>query len=241
MHTENHTMSGMSERDLQFFDPNSDHTVVWKNLPHIAQTGTLCFITWRTADSLPESALKRLTHRREILLRHYGIECGENWRASLAELKSEIRREVHWSLFTAWDQELDSARGACVLKRPELARIVMNSLLYFDNDRYVLTDAVIMPNHVHLIAAFRDEALLLRQCTSWKHFTATEMNRILEMDICPDGSTGPRRKGSFWQPEQFDHLIRSEADFVRYRRYIAGNPKASKLRAGESLHYSRIL
>jgi type I restriction enzyme R subunit len=232
-------MSGISDRDLQFFDPNADHTVVWKNLPHFAQAGTLCFITWRTADSLPASAVEKLSKEREVKLQQYDIDPTGNWRASLAELKPEIRGKVHWALFTAWDQGLDNAYGACVLKRPELARIVMDSLLHFDNDRYVLTDAVIMPNHVHLIAAFRDEASLQKQCKSWKHFTATQINRVLWNEAPAVGAAGLRGKTEFWQPEQFDHLIRSEADFDRYRRYIGANPQAAKLKAGESLHYNR--
>jgi putative transposase len=232
-------MSGISNRDLQFFDPSADHTVVWKNLPHFAQAGTLCFITWRTADSLPASAVEKLSMEREVMLQQHGIHPTGSWRESLAALKPEIRGKVHWSLFKAWDQVLDHACGACVLKRPELARIVMDSLLHFDNDRYLLTDAVIMPNHVHLIAAFRDEVSLLKQCKSWKHFTATQINRVLWNEGPADGAAGLRGKTEFWQPEQFDHLIRSEADFVRYRQYIVDNPEAAKLKSDESLHYSR--
>jgi putative transposase len=39
---------------LQFFDRKQDFTVAWKTLPHWAQAGTVCFLTCRTADSLPE-------------------------------------------------------------------------------------------------------------------------------------------------------------------------------------------
>lgn len=234
-------MSGISDRDLQFFDPNADHTMVWKKLPHLAQAGTLCFITWRTADSLPKSAIARFANEREVLLQQHNIDPTGNWRASLGELKPDVRAKVHWALFTAWDRELDNAAGACVLRRSDLVQIVMDSLLHFDNDRYVLTDAVIMPNHVHLITAFRDEESLLKQCTSWKHFTATQINRVFWNEARADGAAGLRGKTDFWQAEQFDHLIRNEADFVRYRRYIAANPDAAMLKAGESLHYSRAL
>ncbi len=64
-----------------------------------------------------------------------------------------------------------------MLREPELSQIVMNSLLHFDNDRYAPTDAVVMPNHVHVLVAFRDEDSLITQCKSWKHFTATQINK----------------------------------------------------------------
>ena len=235
-------MADMSVSDLQFFDPHADHTLVWKKLPHLAQAGTLCFITWRTADSLPKAAIERLAHEREVLLRQYGLDPKGNWKASLAELKPEFRAAVHWSLFSAWDHELDNASGACVLRRQDLAKIVMDSLLHFDRDRYVLTDAVIMPNHVHLIAAFRDEEELLSQGTSWKHYTGTQINRRLwRENNSAEGAAGLREKTDFWQRDQFDHLIRSEADFGRCRQYIAANPAAARLKTGASLHYSMPL
>ena len=86
-----------------------------------------------------------------------------------------------------------------------------------------------MPNHVHLIGAFADEGAMLQQCESWKRFTATHVNRELG------------RRGRFWQQDAFDHLVRSESQFVRLRHYIADNPKKAGLAPGEYLHYSRVL
>ena len=105
-------MTAIKRSDLHYFDPNADHSVAWKKLPHLAQAGTLCFITWRTADSLPKEAIERLTREREELLRQHQIDPGENWKASLAQLKPDVRARVHWSLFNAWDNELDNACGA---------------------------------------------------------------------------------------------------------------------------------
>ncbi len=84
-----------------------------------------------------------------------------------------------------------------------------------------------MPNHVHVIAAFRDEEAMLTQCESWKRFTATRINRLLG------------RRGRFWQQEDFDHLIRSPEQFLRLRRYIAENPSCARLAKAEYLHWSK--
>ena len=70
---------------------------------------------------------------------------------------------------------------------------------------------------------------MLTQCESWKRWTATKINRTLD------------ESGRFWQQDGFDHLVRSEAQFRHYRRYIANNPKKSGLRKGEYLHYSADL
>jgi type I restriction enzyme R subunit len=116
-----------------------------------------------------------------------------------------------------------------MLRWPELAQVVADSLMHFDGDRYLLTDFVVMPNHVHLLAGFRDEATMLAQCESWKHYTAVKINRSLG------------RKGRFWQQDCFDHLVRTDEHFEWLRRYIADNPSKSRLSVGQFLHFSKPL
>jgi type I restriction enzyme R subunit len=124
---------------------------------------------------------------------------------------------------------LDAGHGAAVLRNPDLAKIVGDSLLHFDGDRYLLTDYVVMPTHVHVLAAFLDEDAMLLQCESWKHFTATKINRLIGA------------KGRFWQEDDFDHLVRSELHFEHYRRYIAENGPQARLKKDEYLHFSKSL
>lgn len=50
-----------------------------------------------------------------------------------------------------------------------------------------------------------------------KGFSAFAVNRALS------------RRGPLWQCESFDHLIRSEADWLHKREYIHGNPVAARL------------
>jgi putative transposase len=133
------------------------------------------------------------------------------------------------AFWNRWHDELDACRGACVLRDPLLARIVADSLHHFDGDRYLLLDFVVMPNHLHALVAFPDEDGMLAQCESWKHYTATQINKRLN------------RRGRFWQQDAFDHLVRSEAQFEYLRDYIAQNPLKAGLRAGEYIHYSKAL
>ena len=108
-----------------------------------------------------------------------------------------------------------------------MAQIVADSLLKFDGDRYELTNFVVMPNHVHLLAAFRDEEAMLTQCEGWKHFQAVQINRAI-------GASG-----RFWQQDGFDHLVRSEEQFAHFQRYLADNPRKAGLPPGEFIVWSK--
>jgi putative transposase len=213
--------------DLQFFDPNQNFSVDWRNLPHWTQAGTVCFITWRTGDSLSAEAVDRMDKERQRLVLDHGIDPHGDWKAELARRPNVLRGQIQWSLFQIWDRSLDLGLGACVLRDPNLSELVGNSLLHFDGDRYLMTDYVVMPNHVHLLVAFRSEEGMKLQCSSWKRYTARQINRLL-------GDTG-----EFWQVEQFDHLVRSPEQFEHYRRYIADNGPHASLPEGHFRHYSR--
>ncbi len=48
------------------------------------------------------------------------------------------------------------------------------------------------------------------------------------------------RKVHVWQPEPFDHIIRSADQFRYLRGYIADNPKKANLPIGEYLYWQSI-
>ena len=213
---------------LRVFEPRDEYGVVERHLPHWCQAGTVSFITWRTWDSMPARVVKGWLAEREVWLRGHGIDPSRaDWENSLRALPDSVIREFKKRFSGRWNEHLDALHGECVLRRGELARIVADSLVHFDGERYLLTDYVVMPNHVHLMAAFLDEEVMLSQCESWKHFTARGVNRALG------------RKGRFWQQDDFDHLVRSEEEFEHYRDYIADNPSRARLRPGEFLHERR--
>ena len=212
--------------DLRFFDPSDQYVVAWRNLPHWCQAGTVCFMTWRTADSMPKPVVQRWEAERAELLRQHHIDSAGDWRAALNRLPAVVRQKIKWTLTERWDSHLDNCHGRCVLKRPELGQIVADSLCSFDGERYVVTDFVVMPNHIHLLVAFLDEDTMLKQVANWKRYTARTINVEL------------KDKGHFWQEEDFDHLVRSPEHFDYYRRYIADNPIRAHLKDGEWILYS---
>ena len=213
---------------MRFFDPNDDLLITQRKLPHWSQDGSVVFITWRTADSMPKDVLERWRADRNRWLDVHGIDPTEKgWKMLVQELPPDLMIEYHDRFTTRWHDTLDAGHGDCVLSQPEIADIVANSLLHFDGDRYEMLDFVIMPNHVHLLATFPDKAAMIDQCDSWKHFTARQINRRL-------GALG-----RFWQQDAFDHLVRHEGQFRRLRDYIAQNPVKAGLRADQARLWSK--
>ena len=214
---------------VQVFDPQLDVSIITRQLPHWSQTGTISFITWRTWDSLPKHVIQAWETDRDAWLALQGITPSRDWQTVIQNLTPVQQIEYQRRLSERWNEQLDCCHGHCVLRRPELATILAKSLLLFDRDRYELTDFVVMPNHVHLLGAFPDETSMLSQCESWKHYTARQINLALG------------RSGRFWQRDGFDHLVRSIEQFEHLRKYIAENPKRSKLKPGEYIHWSKTL
>ena len=215
---------------MQVFDPKQEFSVIERRLPHWSQAGTITFITFRTWDSIPTAVIEKWIAERDAWLVRHGINpTAKNWRLQVTHLGTAAEAELKRIMSDRWNEHLDDCHGECVLQRPPLAEIVAKSLRHFDDERYELTDFVVMPNHVHILAAFPDEAGLLRQCDSWKHFTATQINRALQ------------RKGHFWQDDGFDHLVRSVEQFQYLRKYIAENPRRARLAPGSYVHYTREL
>jgi putative transposase len=217
----------MTDDLFALFDPTEDVEISRRNLPHWQQAGKTYFITFRTADSLPETVFAEWLESRNAWLRAHRIDpSNRNWRSSLAGLPITVQREFHTLFSERFEKLLDDCHGKCVLRQPSLAKVVADSLLHFDGKRYEVSDFVVMPNHVHLLVQFTAVEMNV-QCESWKHFTAVQINRSLG------------QSGVFWQTEQFDTLVRNDKHFNAIRQYIAGNPSRANLRQGEFIHYAR--
>ena len=117
---------------------------------------------------MPKAVVETFLHERNDWLMRHGIDSKlTDWKSRLAQLGRQIEQEFFQHFSDRWNDELDNCHGACVLRDPNCAEIVANSLQHFDCDRYELTDFVVMPNHVHVLVAFPDEDSLLTQCESF--------------------------------------------------------------------------
>ena len=186
------------------FDPSEPVGNLLGNLPHWRQDGATYFVTFRTADSLPQEKLQQWLDERE------------EWLRKNPEPHSTAQRREYWERFPARFQYwLDQGHGACLLRQSKLRQVVEGALRHFDGTRYRLDEFVVMPNHVHVIVAPLGENLLSSVVHSWKSFTANKINEALH------------RRGAFWQKESFDHIVRSTDSLEKFRRYIEDNPKTA--------------
>ena len=109
--------------------------------------------------------------------------------------------------------------GKCWMKQPPISRIVADALEYFDGSRYELGAYVVMPNHVHaIVRPFDSETDPLETILqSRKRHTASLINKAI-------GS-----RGTLWQDESFDRIIRDEEHLYRCLQYIGRNPERARL------------
>jgi REP element-mobilizing transposase RayT len=126
---------------------------------------------------------------------------------------SESERKKLAVLFAARiERYLDSGVGSCVLRRPDVAQVVVNCLENRNDIEYRFLAWCVMPNHVHVVARLFPASCLSAVMQSWKSVTARRINRILN------------RKGTLWGREYFDRLVRDDDEMRRAIGYVTENP-----------------
>ena len=188
-------------------------------------------ITYRLADALPRNALLNMQEEMR------GFQHDEEVK------KVELRRRI--------EAYLDAGYGSCLLKEPEVARIVIDNWMCFDQERYNLLAWVVMPNHCHVLIETLGVSSLGKIVLSWKSYTAKRINawkrakkeesrggpRRSQQET-EQGRGGPRRSqeekspgGRVWQREYWDRYIRDLQHFETTKWYIENNPVKAGLAA----------
>ena len=190
--------------------PPSQVTKTKRNLPHWQRAGSIYWINFRLADSLPQSKLRAWKEERDA------------WE----QLHPRPWSDVEWNEYDErfgkrLEKWLDAGMGSCALARQDIREAVKSCLLKFNGERLHVHAAVIMPTHVHaLIEPFEGEDLA-QLMKGVKGASARLANRLL-------GTTG-----TFWLDESYDHIVRSQAQYEHFRRYIADNPVKANLKQHE--------
>lgn len=126
------------------------------------------------------------------------------------------RRLPHWQqggsvYFISW-----VCRSGQTLA-PIEKNITIEAIRYWDARKWTVYAAVVMPDHVHLLAqplagpegGYINLGEIIH---SIKSFSAQNINRTRKI------------RGSLWQVERYDRLVRDEAEFVEKWQYIRNNP-----------------
>ena len=182
-------------------------------LPHLYNGHNCFFITFRLADSLPQSVIAELKNKLQ----------GE---VKLIDEKDQIKKriiidELKIKHFKKYEHQLDSKPyGDCVLKNIEIAQILYDKILSYHGKYYKLHCFCIMPNHVHILLSTLDDNEIVK-LDKWlqliKGGSAFLINKALN------------RTGKLWATESFDRYIRNEKHFYNSYNYTLNNPRLAKL------------
>ena len=186
-----------------------------RKLPHYQPSNATFFITFRLANSLPREIVMRLRKEREEELR-------------LAGKNKILSYKVQRKYFGKFDEYLDRVNhGQMWLRDKRIAKLIADTLQYWNGKRYELQCYCIMPNHVHLVLTINGETnvkqvnnlsyALSRILHSIKRHTAREANTLLG------------RTGAFWQHESYDHVVRNGKELERIISYVLHNPMTAGL------------
>lgn len=227
-----------NEKSIEFglFDGTSDTFITERNLPHWFQSGAATFITFRTADSLPQSVCLKLEKELAVWLTDRDLpptlaeikiqpQAIKALRESLSELN---RREYNKIRYRLINLGLDECHGECLLRQPDIAEMVATAILHQNGIHYDIDRFVIMPNHVHVLGQFREGAPKNIIGQSWMRYSARQINAKLG------------RSGCLWEAEPFDHIVRSADQFSYLRYYVDQNPIKAKLNATDFYRWPQV-
>jgi putative transposase len=190
--------------------PLREAAVTRRHLPHWRRPLATYWVTFRQADSLPISMVATWQKKKE------------EWE----RLNPQPWDSQQWDVFNLqfgnlYQEWLDAGMGSCVLADPEIRQIFIDCLLRFHRVRFNLHAAVVMPNHVHLIAEPYPDQTLSGILRGMKGASSRKINQVL-------GQTGE----TLWMEESYDQIIRSESQYRACLRYIFDNPRKAGLKEG---------
>jgi len=129
-----------------------------------------------------------------------------------AENGLEFRRRKlpHWSLAGSTYFVTFRLRSGKLSRKERL--IVLNRIRSGDRRFYSLIGATVMPDHVHLLLAPVSGVSLSRILKGIKGASARELNSIR------------RTRGTLWQDEYFDRIVRDQDELNEKLNYMLRNP-----------------
>jgi putative transposase len=179
-----------------------------RNLPHWQPKGAEYFITFRLAGTLPKEVVLVLKEKRKQY----------NLMRKKSGFTSKQKSNFEAKIFETYDHLLDSETiGPTWLANKKVAKIIEETLHFYDQDCYDLYTYTIMSNHVHLVFRHLEENHnvdfpVTHIMKNIKSYTAKEANKILG------------RNGKFWQAESYDRIIRDEKELENKIKYTIYNP-----------------
>jgi len=102
--------------------------------------------------------------------------------------------------------------------------IAMKAIRYWDTMKWTVYAAVVLPDHVHILAQPLSK-------TEGGVFDLTEILHSVKSFSSQRINQQRGAKGSIWQDERYDRIVRDEAEFLEKWQYIRNNPVKEALAA----------
>lgn len=216
-------------------------------LPHWTMQNAIYFVTFRLGDSLPASTLDFYRREKEEI-----ICLAKQIKRELSEDELKRLDYLHSEKVEAF---LDSGSGNCWMKRDDIAQVVQDALLFFDEHnveqascnvarasrpRLDITNAGKMPAPHDQLPPHHPRYKLHAWCVMPNHvhvvveplqsFELPDIIHSWKSFTAKQANRLLSRSGLFWQEEYYDHIIRNEADYNRVVLYTLENPIKAGLR-----------
>jgi len=200
--------------------------VTRRNLPHWRRDGSVYWVTFRLADSLPQTKLAELRSEKAAWLQRNP----EPW-----TLRQQRDHEAQFD--ERLQQWLDAGYGCCALAQSNIREVLRGCLTRFDGDRFHLHAAVIMPNHVHALIqprAERDTGIPAGESISGAQtgMSVSPLSRLLKGIKGASARAANQllqQTGPFWMDESYDRIVRDMEEYHRLTDYIRANPTKAGL------------
>lgn len=203
-----------------------------RNLPHRHPPGATLFVTFRLAETIPKSMLRLYRAQKlwfeEETRRVWKLQDGSLGMEAHLQRLTEFRRQ--W--FVKFEEALHKAdTGPTWLKDESVASIVAEALHHRDANVYRLEAYCIMSNHVHVVFSPFLSAEELREVVMPEGLRFISKNPPLDKVMQSlKGWTAWRcnqalgRKGTFWEQESYDHVVRDATELERVVNYTLNDP-----------------
>ncbi|MFC5410330.1 transposase [Larkinella bovis] len=187
-----------------------------RNLPHLQYVGATFFITFCLKGSLPADTVRRLIEERHTALRQ------------LQQPSQEAIVKAHKRYFAKINGILDRCQsGNRWLQNRSIAEHIADKIKSYDGLAYDLIAYCIMPNHVHLLVDFAVQLENWEETTQPGRQNYQQLYTVLQQikgHTAHQANKMLGRSGAFWQPESYDHVVRSKQELKNIVHYILQNP-----------------
>ena len=180
------------------------------HLPHWGLNSIAYHVCFRLVDAIPTSQRMQWLEERRRFLEKYSNEHQK-------PIDDEMKR-FQYLYSEKVEKYLDNGYGSCILRKPDIATIIRNSLEFNERKKYLLHAWCIMPNHVHVVLQVLGAHTLSEILHGWKSFTSHSINNMLS------------RQGQLWQDDSYNHIIRTLKEYYFQVRYVWNNPENAGLR-----------